>query len=324
MVYHVVKEVKGKKYNYLIHTFKDSGKTKKITKYIGPGKLPKEKIKKLMEESKIHFETQIILLKQNLAINTYKAEFLTPEKVKWVQELQNQYISYFEPFSEIEKKNYDDYFKVKYIYNSASIEGNTLTMGETGLILKEGIMPTGKSVREVKEIINLKNCIDFRRDYKGDVTEDFIKKLNKTILEGINNGGGEYKKNPNYISGTDFEPTLPMMVPLEMQGLIKWYNEEKKKRHILELACIFHQKFVMIHPFPDGNGRTVRELFNFILSRKRFPEIIFQVKQRKEYFDALERGDHGDFKPLIEFSFKVLKEEYKEIFNQTRGLDNWL
>ena len=114
------------------------------------------------------------------------------------------------------------------------------------------------------------------------------------------------------------------MVPLEMQGLIKWYNEEKKKRHILELACIFHQKFVMIHPFPDGNGRTVRELFNFILSRKRFPEIIFQVKQRKEYFDALERGDHGDFKPLIEFSFKVLKEEYKEIFNQTRGLDNWL
>lgn len=84
-------------------------------------------------------------------------------------------MSYFEPFSEIEKKNYDDYFKVKYIYNSASIEGNTLTMGETGLILKEGIMPTGKSVKEVKEVINLKNCIDFRRNYKGDITEDFIK-----------------------------------------------------------------------------------------------------------------------------------------------------
>jgi fido (protein-threonine AMPylation protein) len=324
MVFPLIKTIKGKKYNYLVHTLKENGQTKKITKYVGSGHLSKEKIKNLIEEHKLFFENQIELLKQQIEIRKYKSEFLTEKQVKWIQELRDNYVLYFEPFSQIEQSGYDDYFKVKYIYNSTNIEGNTLTMSETGLIVKDGITPSGKSLKEVKEVINLKKCIEYRKNYSGDVTEDFIKKLNEIILNNLNEEGGEYKKRPNYISGTDFKPSPPVITPLEMRGLMNWYNEEKSKRHILELACIFHQKFVMIHPFPDGNGRVVRELFNFILSRKKFPEIIFPVKLRKEYFDTLEKGDEGDFKPLIEFSLKILKEQYKDIFSEARGLDNWM
>ena len=264
------------------------------------------------------------LIQSSVVTALYKSEFLTEDQVKWIQKLRDHYITYFEPFSELEKENYEEYFKVRYIYNSASIEGNTLTLGETGLVIKEGLVPEGKSAKEVAEVVNLKNCIEFRKDYKGDITEEFIKDLNKLILGGLNQDAGEYKKRQNYISGTEHTPTPPSITPLEIKGLVKWYNQEKKKRHILELACIFHQKFVMIHPFVDGNGRVSRELFNFILSKKRFPEIIFPVKFRKDYFDALEIGNKGIYKPFIDFALQHLKQQYKGTFENLIGLDNWM
>jgi len=325
MVYHITKTIKTKKYNYLIHTVKDEqGKFKKISKYVCPGKISKRKLIELINENKPFFDKKIELLKGKIALIRYKADFLTEEQVKWVQKLREHYITYFEAFSDLEKKNYEDYFNVRYIYNSTNIEGNTLTLGETGMVIKEGLVPQGKSVKDVNEATNLKKCMEFRKQYPGDVTEDFIKDLNKIILEGLNPESGEYKKRQNYIAGTEFSPTPPLITPLEMRELIKWYNKEKKEKHILELACLFHQKFVMIHPFVDGNGRVARELFNFILSKKKFPELIFPVKLRKEYFDALEQGDQGNFKPLVEFCFKILKQQYKDIAKDIIGLDNWM
>jgi Fic family protein len=324
MVHHVIKTIKNKKYNYLVHTIKEDGKFKKISKYLGPGKIPKNKINELIKEYKPFFEERIKLLKGQIALTKYKSNFLTEEQIKWVQRLRDHYITYFEPFSDLEKENYEEYFNVRYVYNSTSIEGNTLTLGETGLVIKEGLVPEGKSAKEVAEVINLKNCMEFRKDYQGDINEEFIRELNRMILAGLSNEAGKYKERQNYIVGTEFIPSPPLTTPLEIKGLVNWYNKEKKKRHILDLACIFHQKFVMIHPFVDGNGRTARELFNFILAKKRFPELIFPVKDRKNYFNMLEEGNKKKYGPFIDFSFKHLKEQYKNIFKNLAGLENWM
>ncbi|MGL4798540.1 MAG: Fic family protein [Cellulosilyticaceae bacterium] len=197
------------------------------------------------------------------------------------------------PLSPEVLKNLKKYFDVELTYNSNAIEGNTLTITETKVILEEGLtIGGGKSLREHLEVINHQEAINYIEDIVNkdiDISERVIKDLHAIILKSIDSkNAGVYRKNNVLISGSRHRPVEYMLVEEKMHGLIEWYDEMKHKLHPVELAALFHFKYVYIHPFIDGNGRTARLLMNLILLRNGYPIAVIKNEDRSEYMQALE------------------------------------
>ena len=197
------------------------------------------------------------------------------------------------PLSRIAVENLKKYFDVELTYNSNAIEGNTLTITETKVILEDGLtIGKGKSLKEHLEVINHKEAIDYVEDIVSedtDVSERVIKDLHYLILKSIDNKyAGEYRQNNVIISGSKHIPVEHFLVKEKMTELIEWYNCSKNKKHPIELAAEFHFRYVYIHPFTDGNGRTARLLMNLILMRNGYPITVIRTENREEYMKALE------------------------------------
>ncbi|MBI5699875.1 Fic family protein [Candidatus Saganbacteria bacterium] len=206
-----------------------------------------------------------------------------------------------------------DYLDVEWTYNSNAIEGNTMTLRETMLILKEGLTISGKSMREHLEVTNHKNAIDYLEELLKKIepiTQDDIKKIHSLILEGIkNNYAGQYRDVEVYISGSDVKLPLPEKLADLMLGFSRWLvdRQENKDLHPVRFAAQAHFKLVDIHPFIDGNGRTARLLMNFILMKYGYPIAIFEceTEKRKAYYSALQAGHKGNLLP-----FEAMVAEY--------------
>ena len=189
--------------------------------------------------------------------------------------------------------NLKQYFDVELTYNSNAIEGNTLTITETKVILEEGLtIGGGKSLREHLEVINHQEAINYIEDIVNknlDITGRVIKDLHTIILKSIDNkNAGIYRKNNVLISGSKHRPVEYMLVEEKMGELLSWYNASKEQLQPVELAALFHFKYAYIHPFIDGNGRTARLLMNLILLRNGYPMAIIKNEDRSEYMKALE------------------------------------
>ncbi len=193
-------------------------------------------------------------------------------------------------------------------YNSNAIEGNTLTITETKIILEDGItIGKGKTLKEHLEVINHKEAIDYIKDIVNkniDINENVIKDLHYIILKSINNeNAGRYRSVNVLISGSNHRPPEHFLVSQNMEELIKWYNENKDNLHPVRLAAEFHHKFTFIHPFIDGNGRCGRLLMNLILMRFGYPMTVIKIQDRSEYMSALEKAsvenDLTDFINII-------------------------
>jgi Fic family protein len=197
------------------------------------------------------------------------------------------------PLSPEVLKNLKKYFDVELTYNSNAIEGNTLTITETKVILEEGLtIGGGKSLREHLEVINHQEAINYIEDIVSqniDISERVIKDLHAIILRSIDNkNAGVYRTNNVLISGSKHRPVEYMLVEEKVRELVQWYDEMKNELHPVELAAVFHFKYVYIHPFIDGNGRTARLLMNLILLRNGYPIAIIKNEDRSEYMGALE------------------------------------
>jgi Uncharacterized conserved protein len=212
------------------------------------------------------------------------------------------------PFNQEVIKNLKKYFDVELTYNSNAIEGNTLTITETKVILEDGItIGKGKTLREHLEVINHKEAIDYIEDIVNrnmDIDQNVIKDLHYIILKSINNeNAGRYRNVNVLISGSKYRPPEHFLVSEKMGELIKWYDENKDKLHPIILAAEFHHKFTFIHPFIDGNGRCGRLLMNLILMRNGYPITIIKMEDRNEYMDALEKAsvenDLGNFINIV-------------------------
>ncbi|WP_097028283.1 Fic family protein [Clostridium peptidivorans] len=212
------------------------------------------------------------------------------------------------PFNEMAIKNLKKYFDVELTYNSNAIEGNTLTITETKVILEDGItIGRGKTLKEHLEVINHKEAIDYIEDIVNrnmDIDENVIKDLHYIILKSINNeNAGRYRKLNVLISGSNHRPPEHFLVPEKMEELIKWYDENKNNLHPIILAAEFHHKFTFIHPFIDGNGRCGRLLMNLILMRNGYPITVIKMEERNEYMSALEKAsvknDLSDFINIV-------------------------
>lgn len=219
-------------------------------------------------------------------------------------------------------------FRLEWNYNSNHIEGNTLTYGETELLLIFDKTTGEHELREYEEMkahdVALQLIVDLANDKERDLSESFIRQLNKTILvrpfwkEAITPDGqptrreikiGEYKSFPNSVrlsNGEIFHYASPEETPAKMNDLMQWYFETSKTKTPVELAAEFHYKFVCIHPFDDGNGRIARLLMNYILLKNGLPPVIIKSVDKKNYLLALNKADVGDLKAFTEYIAKQL------------------
>jgi Fic family protein len=197
----------------------------------------------------------------------------------------------FRPLPPNTVKSLNENLIVNFTYNSNAIEGNTLTMSETKVVL-EGITIGGKTMREHLEVINHKEAILFLQDIvqrKEPLTAYIIKNIHALVLKTIDHeNAGQYRKENVIISGAKHRPPAYYLVSEQMQDLIAAYTNDWKEKHPIERASLLHGEFVKIHPFIDGNGRTARLLMNFELMRLGYPPSVITANKRSQYYDALD------------------------------------
>lgn len=198
-------------------------------------------------------------------------------------------------------------------YNSNAIEGNSLTLRETFLVLNEGITIKGKPLKDHLEATNHKEALDFLYDLvghkkKATFSENLIKTLHQLITQNIEKEwAGRYRNAPVRITGTSHQPPDALHVPSLMNDLIVWTGKQQKAMHVVELAAILQHKLVHIHPFFDGNGRTSRLVMNIILLQKGYPLAIILKNDRKRYYRVLQEADNNNYRPLVEFVAKAVE-----------------
>lgn len=199
--------------------------------------------------------------------------------------------------------------ELEYTFESNRIEGNTLTLKETDLVVNEGLTISGKSMREHLEAINHKEAIAYVKfliDQKNELNEREVLSLHNLILRGIDQANaGKYRTVQVMIKGSAFLPPAPYLVAKQMEDYFWWYRSNFKKMHPVLLAAEMHERLVTIHPFIDGNGRTSRLIMNLILLKHGY--VIANIKgdaqSRVAYYNALEKvqtgGGNEDFMLLV-------------------------
>ncbi len=202
-----------------------------------------------------------------------------------------------------------DALNVEYTYDSNRIEGNTLTLRETDLVIHKGLTISGKPLAEHLEAINHYEAIEMIRDLaqkKMDLSQSALLTLHALILRGIDKeNSGKYRLVPVMISGSKHTPPQPWQIDKLMEDYFIFYQQNKVSMHAVLLAAELHERLVTIHPFIDGNGRTARLVMNLILLQSGFPIAIIQgdTENRLAYYAALEkcnlRDDKADFHCLI-------------------------
>ena len=202
-------------------------------------------------------------------------------------------------------KKIEDALAIEYTYESNRIEGNTLTLQETELVVNEGVTISGKSMREHLEAINHAEAIDYIKDFAKsgiEISERTIKEIHALVLHGINReNAGRYRSVPVMISGSRHTPPQPYLIGKQMEDFILHFQElEAQKAHPVLIAAYLHDELVRIHPFIDGNGRTSRLLMNLYLLRNGYT--IVNLKGSNEdkisYYKALE-ASHVDNDPKV-------------------------
>lgn len=197
-----------------------------------------------------------------------------------------------------------DEIAVEWTYHSNAIEGSTLTLRETRLVLEHGVTVGGRSLREHLEAKNHEAAIRFLerliQSRHRMVRERDLLDLHAIISKGIEEEfTGRYRTGAVRIVGASFIPPNAAKVPQLMAGLAAWMHRNPERLDVVELAAVSHYRFVAIHPFFDGNGRTARLLMNLLLMRQGYSPVVIPVTERKRYYAALERANHGDLGPFV-------------------------
>lgn len=195
---------------------------------------------------------------------------------------------------------------LEWTYNSNAIEGNTLTINETKVVL-EGITVGGKTMREHLEVINHRDAIIYVEEIvhkEEKLSEWQIKNLHRLVLKGIiDEYAGVYRDQQVFISGAKHTTPVQFLIHEKVEQLMDWYNTEGSQLHPVVRGAMLHAIFVGIHPFIDGNGRTSRLLLNLELMKDGYPPVIIKVENRLSYYEALDKArttqDYGDFIQLV-------------------------
>ena len=287
----IKREIKGKKYYYLQHSYRIKDKVEVACKYLGP------------------------VIPDN--IDQIKAELMESiDRKKWFMDLDKVKKSFSKEFKSMPKAAEDKYFdnfSIKFTYNTNRIEGSTLTLKETARLLEDGITPKNKPLKDVKEAEAHKLVFEKLLKERGDLNLRLVLRWHKMLFETTDiEIAGIIRKHPVAIAGSRFEPPQSNELEYLLRRFFLWYHNNKDKLHPVEIAALVHLRFVTIHPFTDGNGRISRLLMNFILYRNGFPMLDIPYSNRTSYYNALERAQTKEMDRIfVQYLLKRYLKEYK-------------
>lgn len=203
-----------------------------------------------------------------------------------------QKISSARTLAKEERKSLDDYFRISFTYTINALEGNTLTISETKILLEDGITVGGRPLKDCYEAVGHGAAYDFMlelaRQQDMKITEETIKKLHRLFYQKVDaDQAGQYRSVQVYISGSEYIPPAPEEVPRLPNHLTDQIHSSKYALHPIELAAMTHKRLVDIHPFIHGNGRIARLLMNLILANTGYGVVSIPPIWRNEYINAL-------------------------------------
>lgn len=219
----------------------------------------------------------------------------------YVDELQHK-LKGLRPLNPTELKRLREQFMIENTYNSNAIEGNTLTLRETALVLQEGITIAEKPIRDHLEAIGHKDAFEYMialADEQAPLTERVIKHLHSLVLMNDAQNRGVYRSVPVMIMGSSHEPPQPYLIQPQMEKLVADYDNMKARNHILAAIAEFHLRFEGIHPFIDGNGRTGRLILNLELVKAGYLPVNIKFADRRKYYDCFDSNNADMLTALI-------------------------
>lgn len=234
-------------------------------------------------------------------------------------ELKNELDS-LRPLTPEEVKALNNQFAVEYTYNSNAIEGNTLTLRETDLVLR-GLTIDKKPLKDHFDAVGHKEAFDFVSELvknKEPLSESIIKQIHFLVLGRDIQNRGLYRNIPVYISGAKTQTAQPVLIPEKVQELLEWYRNDSEDDFLTKIA-LFHLRFESIHPFIDGNGRTGRLIVNLELMKLGYPPIDIKFTDRKAYYNEFDSySETGSPKAMFKLFAKYLTERLRRYIETVR------
>ena len=231
-----------------------------------------------------------------------------------ISEKKAEYDRNKDKINSVTLSSYEKDFELRFTHNSTAIEGNTLTLMETKVVLEDGVSIGGKELREIYEVINHKKAYEYVKKCIAEnkpLTERVVKDLHAILTENII-VGGIYRNQEVRISGAGFTPPAGNEMYMQIKG---FYEELKNKLGInpIELAAWTHAEFVRIHPFIDGNGRTSRLLMNYLLLSQGYLPVSIAKENRLDYYNALEQyAVKDELQPFAELVADLEEQQLDE------------
>ena len=222
-------------------------------------------------------------------------------------EKKKEALNQLRPLPVISVQKLREQFELEMTYNSNAIEGNSLTLKETFLVISEGITIKGKPLKDHLEAKNHTEALSFvfdlvNKEKRHTFSEQLIRTLHQlVVLDTEKEWAGKYRTSGVLITGTDHKPPEALEVVGLMGDLIDWMRKEQTKLSPIELSALLHHRLVHIHPFFDGNGRTARLAMNVFLLQNGYPLVIILKNDRKKYYRVLALADKGEYEQLVTF-----------------------
>lgn len=257
-------------------------------------------------------------------------KYLNQNLLKRIEEKRKK-LNQYRPLSPVLLKKIRAELNLMMTYNSNAIEGNSLTLKETFLVIKEGLTVKGKPLKDHLEAKNHYEAIDYLykiTDRKSVIkpSEKLIKELHYLITsDTLKEEGGKYRNSNVIISGSKHRPPLPGVISELMNKLILFWRKNERKLHPIELSALIHHRLVFIHPFVDGNGRVARTIMNLILLKHGYPLAVILKNDRKKYYQYLSSADRENFAPFVNFVAQTVERSldiYLNIISNSKS--EWL
>jgi len=305
MAYLIKKLVKGRTYYYLASSFKEGKKVKRVQFYIGAKRPSAGQMVKYAAALNRRMGAQMSKTDPLLSL-------LSDREQRQLDEVLKSHKKRIKNYPEA-RRNWYEWFLTNYTYDTNAIEGSSLTLRETAMVLFEDTAPTGRPLSDVRAAENHKKAYDWMSAYKGDINRQLILKLHGILTNGIlvPSESGKLREVQVYVRGASDIPPRFQEVDARLRQLLVWYGANKKRYHPVVTAAYLHIQFERIHPFIDFNGRTGRLLLNFVLMKAGYHPVDIRNRDRMRYYRAIQAGAGGNPELLVKLIIKYLKETEK-------------
>ncbi|MBU1111555.1 MAG: Fic family protein [archaeon] len=288
---------KSKKY-YLVHSYRDKGKVKRISRYLGSN-LNEDNLQKL---SKIAEQYILEEIKERSILEFELTKKEIEEYKKYEKDIEVKHLQL------LDWKRFTENFT----YNTNAIEGSTVALSEVKELLSGKEEPQDS---DDIETLNVAKAVEYIKNSKEKISVSFIKKIHLICFNGTKKFAGKLR-DVNVIIRDGKGNIIHQGAPINkvkglLEELCEWYDKHKKKYPPLLLAAVIHNQFEKIHPFQDGNGRVGRLLLNYVLLQHKYPPINIRLKDRVKYYKCLQKYDlRNDIKSTLKFFISQYKKQF--------------